>query len=299
MRTMSGTAGDYQPPRSAVIVETRRSSATAASSRVQPARSLLRPVGGHFDGGFTAAAGEPQGGPPENRRVTTTRQATGFTPALHYYAVRDGAGEPEGLLVEEFLLEADHSSAGLVSGGWSRSRRRWCDASATSRRLRVDAALRARVTPVDRTAAAELYRDLCGSDLPDEATLRACFGAPAAQPSPLLRLSGSEATPGFRETRVYRILFADELTPDGLAALREAWQWPVTGDPADPEVRRQVSGDAFRWELRRVAGGAAWGLDVTCDLLGDRDEAVGVLLHALTTQLRQQGMIPVTVDRFR
>lgn len=119
-----------------------------------------------------------------------------------------------------------------------------------------------------------------------------------------MRLNGSEPRPGFRETRVYRILFADELSPDGLAALSEAWQMPVTGDLTDPEVRilgavrRQVSGDAFRWDLRRVAAGAAWGLDVTCDLLGDRDEAVGVLLRGLTTQMRQQGMIPVTVDRF-
>ncbi|MFC7530015.1 hypothetical protein ACFQV6_16200, partial [Actinoplanes sp. GCM10030250] len=76
-------------------------------------------------------------------------------------------------------------------------------------------------------------------------------------------------------------------------------------DLADPEVRilgavrRQVSGDSFRWDLRRVAAGAAWGLDVTCDLAGERDEAVGVLLRGLTTQMRQQGLIPVTVDRFR
>jgi hypothetical protein len=118
-------------------------------------------------------------------------------------------------------------------------------------------------------------------------------------------LGGSEPRPGFRETRVYRILFAGDLSADGLAALGEAWQMPIIGDLADPEVRtlgavrRQVSGDAFRWDLRRVAAGAAWGLDVTCDLLGDRDEAVGVLLRGLTTQMRQQGMIPVTVDRFR
>jgi hypothetical protein len=180
-----------------------------------------------------------------------------------------------------------------------------CFASATSRRLRVDAALRERVTPVGRAAAAALYRDLCGADLPDEAALRARFGAPPVQPPPPLRLNGSKATPGFHETRVYRILFTDELTQDGLAALSEAWQMPVTGDLTDPDVRilgavrRQVSGDAFRWDLRRIAAGAAWGLDVTCDLLGDRDEAVGVLLRGLTTQMRQQGMIPVTVDRFR
>ncbi|MFY1631930.1 hypothetical protein ACN27F_01395 [Solwaraspora sp. WMMB335] len=225
-------------------------------------------------------------------------------PALHYYVVYDGAGNPEGLLAEEFLLAADHSCAGLVSCGWNRSERRWHDASATSRRLRIDAALRARVTPVGRPAAAALYRDLRGTDLPDEAALRACFGAPAARPPSPLRLTGSEATPGFHETRLYRILFADELSPDGLAALSQAWQMPVTGDLTDPEVhvlgtvRRQVRGDAFRWDLRRIAA-AAWGLDVTCDLLGDHDEAVGVLLRGLTTQMRQQGMIPVTIDRFR
>ncbi|WP_051808223.1 hypothetical protein [Actinoplanes subtropicus] len=240
--------------------------------------------------------------------MTTTslaQRTADSPPALHYYVVHDHAGELEGLLAEEFLLAEDYSSAGLVSGGWSRSEGRWRDASATSRRLRIDAALRERVTPVGRTTAAALYRDLCGTDLPDETALRACFGAPPDQPPAPLRLSGSEATPGFRETRIYRILFADELSPDGLAALSEAWQMPVLGDLADPEirvlgaVRRQVSGDTFRWDLRRVAAGAAWSLDVTCDLVGHHDEAIGVLLRGLTTQMRQQGMIPVTVDRFR
>ncbi|WP_316250014.1 hypothetical protein [Micromonospora chalcea] len=240
--------------------------------------------------------------------MTTTspaRQMAGSPPALHYYVLYDAAGAPEGLLAEEFLLAPDYSSAGLVSGGWIRSEGRWHEASATSRRLRADAGLRERVTPVARAAAAALYRDLCGADLPDEDTLRACFGAPPAQPPSPLRLGDSGPRPGFRETRVYRILFAGELSPDDLTALSEAWQMPITGDPADPgtrvlgAVRRQVRGDAFRWDLRRVAAGAAWGLDVTCDLLGDRDEAVGVLLHGLTTRMREQGMLPVTVDRFR
>ncbi|MBO4160247.1 MULTISPECIES: hypothetical protein [Micromonospora] len=228
-----------------------------------------------------------------------------MTTALHYYVVHDGVGEPEGLLVEEFLLAGDHSCVGLVGGGWSRSEGRWCDASATSRRLRVDPALRARVTPVSRTGAATLYQELCGAALPHEAVLRTCFGAPAVPPSPPLLLHGREATPGFRETRLYRILFAGALTPGGLTALGEAWQMPVTGDLADPgvrvlgPVRRRVGRDAFRWELRRIAAGAAWGLDVTCDLTGDRDDPVGVLLHGLTAQVRFQGLIPVTVDRFR
>ncbi|MFD6564152.1 hypothetical protein [Micromonospora profundi] len=237
--------------------------------------------------------------------TSVTRQTTDSSSALHYYVVYDAAGVPEGLLAEEFLLAADYSSVGLVSVGWSRADGRWYEASATSRRLRVDAVLRKRVTLVGRSAAAALYRDLCGADLPDEDALRARFGASPAQPPSPLRLSDSEPRPGFRETRVYRILFANELSPGSLAALSEAWQMPITGDIADPEVRvlgaqrRQVSGDAFRWELRRVAAGAACGLDVTCDLLGERDEAVGVLLRGLTTQMRQQGMLPVTVDRFR
>jgi hypothetical protein len=244
----------------------------------------------------------------ENRAVTTTplaRHAVDASPSLHYYVVHDRVGERDGLLAEEFLLAVDYSSAGLVSGFWSRREGFWRDGADTSRRLRLDAAVRAHVAPVGRAAAAELYRSLCGADLPDEAALRACFGDLPAQPPPPLRLSGSEAALGFRETRIYRILFVNELTQDGLDALSGAWQMPVTGDLADPEVRvlgavrRQVSGDAFRWDLRRIAVGAAWGLDVTCDLVGEWDEAVGVLLSGLTTQMRQQGLIPVTVDRFR
>ncbi|MFG1610006.1 hypothetical protein [Actinoplanes sp. NPDC049265] len=245
---------------------------------------------------------------PENRPVTTTPlawQAVDASPSLHYYLVGDRGGEPDGLLVEEFLLAVDYSSAGLLSAFWSRREGRWRDGADTSRRLRLDAGLRARVVPTGRAGAAEFYRDLCGVELPDEAALRAGFGALPDPPAPLLRLGRPEATPGFRETRVYRILFVDELTQDGLDALSDAWQMPITGDLADPDVRvlgavrRQVSGDAFRWDLRRVAAGAAWGLDVTCDLAGERAEAIGVLLRGLTTQMRQQGLIPVTIDRFR
>ncbi|MDG4810074.1 hypothetical protein O7634_25255 [Micromonospora sp. WMMD1120] len=56
---------------------------------------------------------------------------------------------------------------------------------------------------------------------------------------------------------------------------------PVTGDPTDPEARvmgtvdRQVSGDAFRWDLRRVAAGVPPEGLTDLHLLGHRDEAVG------------------------
>lgn len=240
--------------------------------------------------------------------TTTSLAGQAIDPAssLHYYVIHDGAGQPDGLLAEEFLLARDYSSAGLVSGYWSRLDGCWRAGAATSRRLRLDVALRARAAPVGRAAAASFYADLCGAGLPNEAALRAGFGdVPAQPPAPPLRLGEPEATLGYRETRVYRILFVNELTQDGLEALSGAWLMPVTGGLADPEVRvlgavrRQVSGDAFRWDLRRVGTGAAWGLDVTCDLAGERDEAVGVLLGGLTAQMRQQGLIPVTVDRFR
>lgn len=240
--------------------------------------------------------------------MTTTslpRQAVGSAPSLHYYVVHDSAGEPDGLLVEEFLLAEDHSSVGLASGCWTRREERWRDAAATSRQLRLDAALRARVAAVGRAAATTLHENLCGVPLPDEATVRACFGDPPGRTPPPLRLGGPEATPGFRETRVYRILFVGELTLDGLEALSDAWRMPVIGDLADAGARvlgvvsRRIAGDAFRWDLRRVAAGAAWGLDVTGDLAGEHDDAVGVLLRGLTTQMRQQRLIPVTVDRFR
>ncbi|MBB4690687.1 hypothetical protein [Paractinoplanes abujensis] len=237
--------------------------------------------------------------------TTLARQPVDASPTLHYYLVHDRIGEPDSLLVEELLPAPDHSSAGLVSGVRSRRESSWRDGADTSRRLRLDAALRLQVVAVGRAAAAEFYRSVCGVGLPDEAALRAQFGELPAQPPRPLRLSGPEAAPGFRETRVYRILFVNELTQDGLDALSSGWQMPVVGDLVDPEVRilgavhRQVSGDCFRWDLRRVAAGAAWGLDVTCDLAGERDEAVGVLLRGLTAQMRQQGLIPVTVDRFR
>ncbi|MFC7535719.1 hypothetical protein, partial [Actinoplanes sp. GCM10030250] len=187
--------------------------------------------------------------------TTLARQAVDASPSLHYYFVHDRAGEPDGLLVEEFLLAPDYSSAGLVSGIWSRRESRWRDGADTSRRLRLDAALRLQVVAAGRAAAAEFYRSVCGVGLPDEAALRAHFGDLPAQPPPPLRLSGPEAAPGFRETRVYRILFVNELTQDGLDAVSSGWQMPVTGDLADPEVRilgavrRQVSGDSFRWDL--------------------------------------------------
>ncbi|MEU2665566.1 hypothetical protein [Micromonospora sp. NPDC007220] len=235
----------------------------------------------------------------------------GSPPLLDYYllyAVPVSGGKPaelEGILAEEFLLAEDHSAVGLVSTGWTVLDRRWCDASVTSQRIRADAGLRRRVMPVDRATAAAIYRETCGDELPSEATLRAHFiDRPAARMPGALRLSTPEARPGFHETRVYRILFANELSPDGLAALCASWQMSATGDVTDPGTRvvgtagHRTRGDVFTWDLRRIGAGSAWCLDVTCELAGSRDETVGFLLRGLTTHMRAQGLIPVTVDRF-
>ncbi|WP_018801945.1 hypothetical protein [Salinispora arenicola] len=160
----------------------------------------------------------------------------GSPPLLDYYllyAAPATGGTPaefEGILAEEFLLAEDHSAVGLVSAGWAVRDRRWCDASVTSQRVRADAGLRRRVVPVDRATAAASYRESCGDELPSEATLRAHFAdRPAARMPAALRLSTPEARPGFRETRVYRILFANDLSPDGLAALCASWRMAATG----------------------------------------------------------------------
>jgi hypothetical protein len=235
--------------------------------------------------------------------VTTTsfaHQTVDPSPSLHYYVLHDHTGEPSGLLAEEFLPAKDYSSAGLVSASWSRPDNRWHDGAAASRRLRLDATLRAHAAPTNRAAAASLYRTLCHTDLPPESTLRACFGSLPAPPPPPLRLGGHEPTPGFHETRVYRILLANEPTQPHLDALSRAWQTPVSPQSRIlTTVHRHLSGNAFRWDLRRIAGGAAWSLDLTRDLATAGDETVGLLLRALTAQLHERGLIPTTIDRFR
>lgn len=229
---------------------------------------------------------------------------------LDYYLVyaspvNGNSAVPEGILVEEFMLADDYSAAGLVSVGWSSPDRRWRASSDTSRRIRTDALLRRRVVPVARQTAEVFYRGLAGEDLPDEAALSAyCrVGAPMSMPAPL-RLSAARVTAGFHETRLYRILFANELNPGALANLRAVWRMTTTGDPADPPVRvlgtagRRIGGDAFSWDLRRLGAMDAWCVDLTVDLADSRDGAVGPLLRELTTTMRAQGLIPVTIDRF-
>jgi hypothetical protein len=228
-------------------------------------------------------------------------------PSLDYYLIypQGPSTEPEGILVEEFVLTADYAAACLNSTGWTSSDRHWWNSSAFSRGVRVDADLRSRVAGVPRHEVELVYRRLGGGELPDEGTLRTYFrdGEPLATSAPL-RLSRRQVAAGFHETRVYRILFANELGRDGLADLRATWQMTITGDFADPQARVigtahvRVGDDAFTWDLRRISLGAAWCLDLTANLAGDCADALGPLLRALTTVMRAQGLIPVTIERF-
>ncbi|WP_139135675.1 hypothetical protein [Micromonospora yangpuensis] len=258
------------------------------------------------DGGIDRAAGFPPG------PVSTRPAGDG---SLDYYLVRPagdgrsarrdgGVGAPDGILVEEFVLDREHCAVRLDSAGWTAGERRWWRAAAFSRAVRSDPAVRARVVPVDRDEAAAVLRLFGGADLPDERTLRGYFrdGTPLRTAAPL-RLGG-EVTAGFHDTRVHRILFANDLTPPGLADLRARWPLTVTGDLADPLARvigtaeLRVGDDAFRWELRRIGTVSAWCVDLTSDLAGPHDDALRPMLRQLTTAMRRQGLIPVTIERF-
>ncbi|WP_422773624.1 hypothetical protein ACN28C_12385 [Plantactinospora sp. WMMC1484] len=228
---------------------------------------------------------------------------------LDYYLIRpDNAAVagPAGILVEEFALGEEYSAVRLDSTGWTAGGRRWQDASAFSRGMRTDAGLRDRVVGVSRQEVEFVYRHLGGGELPGEETLRGYFEEGTRLPgSAPLRLSPARVTAGFFETRGYRILFTAGLDPDGLTKLLGTWRMaPRHHGTATPTgivgtARRGIGRDAFTWELRRIGAGAAWSVDLTADLAGSRDDAIGPLLRELTTAARLAGLIPVTIERLR
>nr|WP_296071353.1 hypothetical protein [uncultured Actinoplanes sp.] len=193
---------------------------------------------------------------------------------LDYY--RYGAG---GVLAEEFVRGRDHTTVGLRSALWTGDG--WRSAASFSRRVRTDPAVLAAVTPTDRAGAGAALRELGGGPLPDEAALRDQFGGyEAFAVVPPLRLGPAEPPDGFHERRIYRVLFAKELTVDRFEGHREA------GD------------DRFAWTLRRVGNGIAWALDVTVLLAAGADHTVRPMLRELTSAVRKQGLIPVLTERF-
>jgi hypothetical protein len=211
---------------------------------------------------------------------------------------------PEGIVVEEFVLAEDYTATGLHSIGWRSSGRDWRASSALSRAIRVNGNLRDRVVGIGRQQAEALYRELGGGELPDEEALRAKFGdGPAFPAAAPLRLSPRQVPAGFHDARLYRVLFANELDRQGLTDLRADWSMADVCDIADPRARvigtahARVGEDTFSWDLRRVGGGAAWCLDVSANLAAGDDDNVGLVLRELITDVRRQGLIPVTIER--
>ena len=203
---------------------------------------------------------------------------------MDYYLLRG-----HGVLVEEFVRAPDHSTLSLRGAMWTPGQGRWSAAGSFSRSLRADPEALAGVTPTDREGAEAAFHRLGGGPLPGEEALRAAFGDDAPFPSAApLRLGPADAPEGFRERRVYRVLFAKDLDADGLAALTAAWG----------PTRRRVGDDLVSWTLRRVGGRIAWGLDVTVLLATDADDSVGPVLRELTAAVRRQGLVPLTTERF-
>jgi hypothetical protein len=248
---------------------------------------------------------------PEPGPIAAVAAVVAAPPPLDYYLVfpesgdRPAVAQPAGLVVEEFVFAEDHSAAGLNSAGWTPTDGTWWSSAAFSRGMRADPDLRARVFPVDRDAAELAHHRLGGGALPDEKTLRARFHdyQSLAGPPPL-RLGPPRAPDGYADKRLYRLLFAKALNGDGLAALRARWRLTLAEDFADPRSRvvgtaqLHAAGDAFTWDLRRIGPDLAWSVDVTAYLGGGAGSALGPLLRELRAAMRQQGLIPVTVERF-
>ncbi|MCK2220124.1 hypothetical protein MF672_040960 [Actinomadura sp. ATCC 31491] len=216
---------------------------------------------------------------------------------MDYYLISTSAHDrsPAGVLVEEFVLCEDFTAAGIDSAEWGSETGEWLAAPEVSRLIRSDGALRSRVTPVSRSEARDAYAGLGGGELPEEEELRGHFRRrqplPAAAP---LRLGSGAA-----QARRYRILFAGELGADGLAGAQAALRLEPTGDPrVVGKASGSAGGHGFTWELRRIGAGIAWCVDVTVRVGTGSLGTLGALLHHHRQAVREQGLIPVTIERF-
>ncbi|MGP3928937.1 hypothetical protein [Nonomuraea sp. KM88] len=235
---------------------------------------------------------------------------------MDYYLIAATAGgpSPAAILVEEFVLCDDYTAAGIDTAAWRPAAARpapdghagghtcsaavpaagaWTGGAPLSRDLRSDAGLRARMTAVDRRAAAQAYARLGGGELPAEPQLRA---RSERQPLPGDRPLDLGTSPGARR---YRILFAGELGTGALASARTALRLEPTGDPrVAGAAAADADGHGFSWELRRIGSGIAWCVDVTARLGAAPATALGALLHHHRQAIRALGLIPVTIERF-
>ncbi|WP_204055851.1 hypothetical protein [Microbispora corallina] len=229
---------------------------------------------------------------------------------LDYYLVLpeggphgSSASRVEGIVVEEFDLAGDFTTTALNGAGWTAADGEWWSSAAFGREMRRDPRLRSRVVAARRQEAEAAYRRLGGGDLPDETGLRARFRDPQPLPvAPPLRFGPADVPEGYHDRRVYRLLFAGEPDDGCPGRLRGLWGMTPPDDRADPGVAgragRRTARDAFTWDLRRIGPGVAWSLDLTACLGTSSDAALGPLLRELTTTMRHEGLIPVTVERF-
>ncbi|MFY1619223.1 hypothetical protein [Micromonospora sp. WMMD736] len=220
---------------------------------------------------------------------------------LDYHLVLPAAGgdDGEGILVEEFIRQDDFCATGLRSVSWTPGGGWWSSAT-LSRDLRADLAVLARVVPTGHAEATDAYRRLGGGELPSGSVLRTYFRdhQPIAATAPL-RLGPAQPPEGFRERRVYRVLFAKDLATEQVTALRGRWRTTGGGSAGSvADGRHEIGGVRFTWDLRRVGRTLAWALDVTVLMRGGGAEAVRETLTDLTNLLRQQGLIAVTTERF-
>ncbi|WP_219470370.1 hypothetical protein [Nonomuraea rhizosphaerae] len=203
---------------------------------------------------------------------------------LDYYLISGNST----ILVEEFQLCDDFTASGINSVEWAPSTG-WRSAGTSSRGIRADAGLRSRVTPMSREAAARTYALLGGGELAPEEALRPLLQdhqpLPAATPLDLGLLPEG--------TRRYRVLFAGELGERELAGVRAA-----LGLEPGPQAGATLDGHVLTWELRQVAAGIAWCLDVTVQVGAGPLSAVGSLLDGHRQTIRERGLIPVTIERF-
>ncbi|HUR04473.1 MAG TPA: hypothetical protein VM347_18155 [Nonomuraea sp.] len=238
--------------------------------------------------------------------VSTAQGAGGADDAsLDYYLIfatpddRDRGAPPLGILVEEFVLCGDYTAAGINSVEWSSATGAWGGSSGRSRGIRTDALLRSRVTAVSRHDAVDAYQACGEGELPQEAEIHTLFGE--RQPLP----TAAPLDLGATGSRLYRVLFAGELGGGGLANVRSALRLEPVDDPAHPLARvvgaatATAAGHGFTWELRQIGLAIAWCLDVTVRLGTGPESAVGALLHHHRQAIRGQGLIPVTIERFR
>ncbi|AEV85311.1 hypothetical protein ACWT_4291 [Actinoplanes sp. SE50] len=201
------------------------------------------------------------------------------------------------LLVEEFTYGPDHVTVALSGAMWSAGSDGWSDAGSFGRLLRTNEQLLATATPITRDRAERIHLELSGGALPTEAALRGVFGEVVrfANAAPL-RLSMDDTPDGFQEKRIYRVLFAKEPRAAQLAELSAAWRGTTGGGM--PSGNGRAGDHLFTWNLRRVGQGIAWGLDVTVLLGAETADITGTVLRKLTADVRRQGLVPLTTERF-